>query len=197
MDSHCDRSPFDEFFRRHRSWSRTLMKHILDGTSIDWEVQWIDAWSKFHQNYCDPNFVFRADPKAYLRGCLVNEAKSALHVYLSNGEPMLLSMQDELLDHVTWPLRNHAADLAQPDEPASAALTESSHASAVAAALSRLSPMQRAVIVFWSWREPPPTDREIGEEFGISTSSAKTHRRRALENLRRSLSAASVDSPER
>lgn len=191
------RLPFDAFFQLHRSWSRALMKQIPDDTGIDWEVQWIDAWAKFHQNYCDPNFAFRANPKAYLRGCLVNEAKSALHIYLSNGEPMLLSMQDELLDHVTWPWLDQATDLTQPQPDVTVSALANGHNSAVAAALSLLSPMQRAVIVFWSWREPPPTDKEIGEEFGISASAAKTHRRRALDNLRQALSAASVDSPER
>jgi len=64
------------------------------------------------------------------------------------------------------------------------------------AAIAELSPMQRAVIVFWAWRQPPPTDTEIGGEFGISTSAAKTHRSRALDRLRTMLEMSRLDSPD-
>jgi DNA-directed RNA polymerase specialized sigma24 family protein len=195
MGTPRDLSSFEEFYRRHRSWSRTLIKQTLEGTCIDWEDQWNNVWSEFSKYYLDPHFTFTVSQQAYLRRCLLNRARDALRGYVSNGTPVLLGMQDDLLTDIAGPTHDHLSNLLDgPNPPADK--SGRGQDPVLAAAVSRLSPMQRGVVLFWSWKEPPPTDKEIGDEFGISASTAKTHRRRALNNLRRTLRAASVDTPE-
>jgi DNA-directed RNA polymerase specialized sigma24 family protein len=197
MDGPRDISSFEKFYRQHRSWSRALMRQILKGTGLDWEDPWNEAWTRFSQKYLDSDFVFRADPQGYLRRCFGNQAKSALRAH-ANGSPVELGIEEHMFTDIAWPSPDDLADLLEDDrggDDSPSGLSEWQNLG-LAAAISRLSPMQRAVILFWSQTEPTPTDKELGNEFGISRSAAKTHRLRALDNLRQSLGAASVDSPD-
>jgi RNA polymerase sigma factor (sigma-70 family) len=190
-----DEASFETFYRRHRDWSRVLVRRMLSGTDIDWEDHWNEAWGKFGKSYLDPTFGFKVSPEAYLRSCLANEAMSTLRVYQRTHRPLLLGDREELLtadmgtadetvvDLVDW-LRTRPTRSADRQHPA------------LAAALARLSPMQRAVIVFWCWKEPPATTKEISDALSISESTVKTHKKRALDNLRRSLNPDSLNAQE-
>jgi len=193
MDSFRGMAAFYEFYRQHRPWSRSLMRRALAGTGSDWEEHWNQAWAKFSRSYLDPAFVFKAGPEAYLRRILANQAVDALRQWAREARPQPLSEQDEPLDDMPGGGRG------APGVADGQALAELSPADwqdpLLAAAIGRLSRMQRAVILFWAWRQPPPTDREIGEEFSISLSAAKTHRSRALDALRGMLDIERLGSP--
>jgi DNA-directed RNA polymerase specialized sigma24 family protein len=193
MDPSRSMADFYEFYRQHRPWSRSLMRRALTGTGSDWEDHWNQAWAKFSQNYLNPAFVFKVSPEAYLRRILANQVIDALRQWAREARPQLLSEQDEPLEDIP------GAGRSVPDIADGQALAELSPADwqdpLLAAAITRLSPMQRAVILFWAWRQPPPADKEIGEEFGISPSSAKTHRSRALDALRGMLEIERLGSP--
>jgi RNA polymerase sigma factor (sigma-70 family) len=183
---------FHDFYRQHRPWSRSLLRQALADTGVDWEEHWNQAWAKFSQNYLDEAFTFRTSPEAYLHKILANQVIDALRQHKREIAPLLLGEREELLEDMSTAvdgtlelLSSHAMDdlsVSDWQDPE------------LAVAMTRLSPMQRSVIVFWAWREPPPTDREIGSEFGISTSAAKTHRNRALDRLRAILSIQRLDS---
>ena len=190
LDAESPRNPstFHKFYQEHRPWSRSVLRRALADTGMDWEEHWNQAWAKFSRNYLDAAFTFRTSPEAYLRRILANQIIDALRQHARELSPLLLGEHDESLEdasttgHGTLDLLDgHAlAELSPADwqDPA------------LAAAIAKLSPMQRSVIMFWAWRQPPPTDTEIGGEFGISTSAAKTHRSRALDRLRTMLDVA-------
>ena len=183
---------FHEFYRQHRPWSRSLLRRALAGTGLDWEEHWNQAWAKFSRNYLDAAFTFKASPEAYLRRTLANQAADALRQHAREPSPLLAALGEPLEDASTTGrgtldlLDGHALA-----EPSSADWQDP----VLAAAIAKLSPMQRSIILFWAWRQPPPTDTEIGGEFGISTSAAKTHRSRALDRLRTMLDMSRLDSP--
>lgn len=190
-DSPRNPGTFHEFYKEHRPWSRSLLRRALADTGIDWEGHWNQAWAKFSRNYLDAAFAFRASPEAYLRKVLANEVIDALRQHARELSPMLLGEHDESLEDAPASGRG-TLDLLDGH-----ALAELSPADwqdpALAAAIAKLSPMQRSVVMLWAWRQPPPTDTELGVEFGISTSAAKTHRRRALDRLRTMLDVSRPD----
>lgn len=193
VESLRNQTTFHEFYRQHRPWSRSLMRRALADTGIDWEECWNQAWAKFSQNYLDAAFIFKGRPDAYLRRILANQVIDAFRQHARETKPQLLGEQDESLKDIST-IGRGVLDVLDGQ-----ALSELSPADwqdpALAAAIAKLSPMQRSVILFWAWRQPPPTDREIGGEFGISTSAAKTHRSRALDALRTMLDIGRLDSP--
>jgi DNA-directed RNA polymerase specialized sigma24 family protein len=184
---------FYEFYRRHRPWSRSLMRRAFTGTGIDWEQHWNQAWEKFSRNYLDASFIFKSSPEAYLRKILANQIIDVLRQYARETKLQLLGEQDESIVDMSAIGRDVSDVL---DGRTLAELSPADWQDPVlAAAIARLSPMQRSVILFWAWRQPPPTDKEIGGEFGISTSAAKTHRSRAMDALRAMLDIERLDSP--
>jgi hypothetical protein len=123
---------------------------------------------------------------------LANQVIDALRQHARELSPLLLGEHDESLED---PSTTGHGTLALLDGQALAELSPADWQDpALAAAIAKLSPMQRSVIMFWAWRQPPPTDTEIGGEFGISTSAAKTHRNRALDRLRTMLDFSRLDS---
>ena len=185
---------FHKFYREHRPWSRSVLRRALVDTGMDWEEHWNQAWTKFSRNYLDAAFTFRTSPEAYLRRILANQVIDALRQHARELSPLLLGELDESLEDASTTGRGALALL---DGHALAELSPADWQDpALAAAIAKLSPMQRSVIMFWAWRQPPPTDTEIGGEFGISTSAAKTHRSRALDRLRTMLDVSRLDSPD-
>lgn len=187
-------STFHEFYREHRPWSRSLLRRALGDTGIDWEEHWNQAWAKFSRNYLDTAFTFKVSPEAYLRTVLANQVRDALRQHARELSPLLLGEHDESLEDA------HTIGRGTVDLLDGHALAELSPADwqdpALAAAIAKLSPMQRAVIMFWAWKQPPPTNTALGAEFGISASAAKTHRGRALDRLRIMLDVSRLDSAD-
>ena len=92
---------FQDFYRQHRSRSRSLVRQALADTGVDWEEQWNRAWAKFSQNYLDAAFTFRTSPEAYLRKVLANQVIDALRQHKREIAPLLLGERDELLEDVS------------------------------------------------------------------------------------------------
>uniref|UniRef100_UPI003F494362 sigma-70 family RNA polymerase sigma factor n=1 Tax=Nonomuraea sp. CA-252377 TaxID=3240003 RepID=UPI003F494362 len=191
-----DEASFEALYRKHSPRTKPWIRAMLDGTGIDWEATHSQGWTDFYHKYCDPRFPFQQSPDHYMRSCLHNAAMDRLREFLREEQPVGLGDDGKLLPNGSEPIADQIAQFLQDlvegeEQPSSPPLQDPARWSdpALAEAVMKLPPQQRAVILFWAWREPPPTDREIGEEFNIKRETAKTHRRLALNKLKRSLGA--------
>lgn len=148
MESHRNLSTFHEFYRQHRAWSRSLLRQALADTGADWEEHWNQAWAKFSRNYLDAAFTFKASPEAYFRRTLGNQVVDALRQHAREVPQLLLGEHDESLEDASTAGRN-TLDLLDGYALGQLGLADWQDP-ILGAAIAELSPMQRAVIVFWA-----------------------------------------------
>lgn len=186
---------FAAYYRAREASSKHMMRRLLSGTGADWENIHHEVWRKVFEKYFEHGFVLKIGLDQYLNTCIYNAAKDYLKRYLTREQTVEFDEGAELFGDASQ------SDIDQLVERLSAP-TESSNVTQIkfnlndpaswddrnlADAVEALPPQQRAVVLFWAWHEPPPTDREIAKEFGIAEGTAKTHRRRAIANLRQVL----------
>lgn len=204
MSNSRDTESFSAYYRKAEASSKRMLRKLLSGTPADWQDIHDGVWCKFAEKYFDPAFEFRAGLDAYLNQCIFNAAMDYLRQYVTTEQPVEFDEQtlapadpsQSVIDQDVDRLDGSAGradtidieyDLKDP-----ASWTNRDLANAVAA----LPRQQRAVILFWAWKEPPPTDSEIAEEFDIKRNTAKTHRTRGLTRLRRVLSVHETKKKE-
>lgn len=197
-----DIASFGDYYRDRSPYTRRYIRWLLSGTGADWQDIHHEVWKKVFIKYFEPGFAVTTGLDQYLNGSLFRAA----YDYLKNTKerPTDFDKHPELfadtsqsaIDHVIERLNGSAGtsdttgirfDLKNPASWDNRDLAD---------AVEALSPRQRAVILFWAWAEPPPTNREIAEEFGITENTAKTHHRRALMKLRQVLGAPKVTEKE-
>ncbi|WP_081842366.1 RNA polymerase sigma factor [Actinomadura welshii] len=184
MSNQRSQARFEAFYRRNRSWTRVYMRRRLQGTEIDWEALWNDAWSDFSKKYLDPAVEFEKGPTSYLNTCFCNAASGALRKHLAEESVISLeSYKGELPEQEPHVMPMGTTKGPEELEPSPGEWRDP----ALVSALARLSSRQRAIIEYWAWKQPPPTDQELAVEFNIGLSTAKTHKRRAIKRLRQML----------
>lgn len=188
---------FAAHYRAREASSKRMVRRLLSGTGADWENIHHEVWRKVFEKYFQHGFVLKIGFDQYLNTCIYHAAKDYLRRYLAREQPIEFDERTELLADASQ------SDVDQLVERLSGP-TGSSNVTHIkfnlndpaswddrdlAGAVEALPPQQRAVILFWAWNEPPPTDREIAKEFGIAEGTVKTHRRRAMAKLRQVLGA--------
>lgn len=158
MDAHAD-SDFRDFM--HARWPAMVrLAYALTGDLGHAEDVAQAAFARAYASW--PRIVKTRSPESYIRRIVVNENLNRFRKH-----------------RVTERLTDAPPEYGTPD-----ATTESDERAALIAALQRLGPRQRAVIVLRYWLDL--TEVEAADTLNISVGTVKSQASRALASLRRS-----------
>jgi RNA polymerase sigma-70 factor (sigma-E family) len=165
MDAQAD-SEFREFM--HARWPAMVrLAYALTGDQGHAEDVAQTAFARAYASW--PRIIRTRDPESYVRRIVINENRNRFRKH---------RVTERLTD-------------SPPEYGAADATGESDERAALIAALQRLGPRQRAVIVLRYWLDL--TEVEAADALNVSVGTIKSQAARALASLRRSAELAGED----
>lgn len=178
QDLNRARESFTRFYAEHRSLSLVVLRVALHGSGIEPDDIASGMWTKIWKAWCDGERIVEA-PKAYVRKCARNAAFDALRTRTD----LLLDTDQMESAAARQDAEGGGLEPAPPSAqcPPQVLLTDPR----LIAAVQKLTPIERLVVLSWVETVPPRTSAQIAGDLGVpSASTVRGHRMRALKKLR-------------